>query len=583
MKDIRRKKYCSAVWIPLRAATYPIKIGKFGHRGFKEEFFGAGSIAIPLKHKKTALTLGGMDIGIRHQQSGVYEDGKYIPADIYNHFHSDLTGIHLVLDQHFNRDETPVWHLHQDVVLTLGLKHEGDKWVCPNEGYIEVVRITKDKNNKPTLLEIKADHLKDYLCAREMGLYLTTFHSRRIVADDSSFLNWDENSLTVENDNERWEGHIIPIHEGGEPYGEKMAVMQVSRTDVDESADIPSLAAPPNDENTSMKSWEENFKGDKLYRIWGELWKNEWLDPGEFSTRIKEDEQQPTIFFITDEQGRKESRTTLGESGKWLWFKPDVIMTLFHRRGGELAWHTRDTGSVRCSPDYDVNFGINKLGYVNVFAEDISWLPDWQQQLWVGFNVVPEGGVSEELLAAQVRATPADTQAPERFIRQGIEVLNALSIKNLNFQLFREHEAIPNLFNRLHRFRAIDKSGLYALAKDIARITADSIDASAIQRIVQPPRGTTWASLKSLENLLALKVGNSKARMLLGPFVGAYELRHADAHLPSSDLDQALSLLNIDKNLPFVFQGYQLLDSCVSNIYIIAEIFRNWNEGSNKQ
>jgi len=94
--------------------------------------------------------------------------------------------------------------------------------------------------------------------------------------------------------------------------------------------------------------------------------------PAHISPRVRDDKTQPTIFFIVNEQGEKENRDTFAKGGKWLWFKPDKIMALAHRQGGCLSWYTKDTGSVRCSPDYDVHFGTNSLGLVNVYAKIVT-------------------------------------------------------------------------------------------------------------------------------------------------------------------------------------------------------------------
>jgi len=142
------------------------------------------------------------------------------------------------------------------------------------------------------------------------------------------------------------------------------------------------------------------------------------------------------VFFITDAEGKRENKDSLKDGGRWLWFRPDVIMALVHRRGGSLGWYTRNTGSVSCSPDYGVRFGINKLGLVNVYAKDIALLPEWQQRIWAAYNVGPEGGVSEELLDSQVKAVPAKTQAPEAFLQSGIDLINKLSREKLGFNLF---------------------------------------------------------------------------------------------------------------------------------------------------
>ena len=140
----------------------------------------------------------------------------------------------------------------------------------------------------------------------------------------------------------------------------------------------------------------------------------------------------------------------------------------------------------------------------------------------------------------------------------------------------RPHGDVPGLLRRAHRFRAVDRAGLLSLAKDLARLTADSLDATAIQKRVKPPKGAEWGSLKSLENLLASQVGPDRARAVMGPLFGVYELRLADAHLASGKVDESLEKVGIDKAAPYVFQGYQLMHACVGTIYAIVEIVDAW-------
>ncbi len=125
-----------------------------------------------------------------------------------------------------------------------------------------------------------------------------------------------------------------------------------------------------------------------------------------------------------------------------------------------------------------------------------------------------------------------------------------------------------------HRFRAIDQAGLFSLAKDLARLTADSIDAAAIQKLVPPPKGEKWGSLKSLEKLIASLIAADKARLLVGPLVGVYELRLADAHLAGSEIDEAFELAGVDRSKPFVHQGFDILNSCVAALYAILDVLK---------
>ena len=133
------------------------------------------------------------------------------------------------------------------------------------------------------------------------------------------------------------------------------------------------------------------------------------------------------------------------------------------------------------------------------------------------------------------------------------------------------------MLKQAHRFRAIDEISFYALAKDLSRLIADSLDAEAMQSIVHPPKNSKWGSLKSLENLLTSKYDRDIIRKIMASLVGVYELRHADAHLlPSSKVEDAFKLIKIDRSQPFVYQGFQMLYQVVSSLYGVAEALERW-------
>ena len=94
----------------------------------------------------------------------------------------------------------------------------------------------------------------------------------------------------------------------------------------------------------------------------------------------------------------------------------------------------------------------------------------------------------------------------------------------------------------------LEQNGLLALAKDLARLTADGIDIVGLRTVCAPPKGQTWRSLKSLENELGTILEKDQAYTLLTPLVGIYELRLGDAHLPSSTLDDAFNMIGIDRS-----------------------------------
>lgn len=569
MPEIRKRRFDTAVWIPLRASEKH-ETGKWGYLGYKSEYFGAGSLAVPLRKRDSAAKLGWMDIGLQHDHCGYSNRSRYVAADEYDD--KRLKGaVPLVMAQRGNSVEPPTWYIHPDFVITLGLKREGNVWVAMDEDYIEVVRLKTGEDGRPRLLEVRAEHLKDYLCARRMALLISWYRERQEVVEAEPDFEWPKPDGTYK-DGERWEGRINAIHEGGEFFGNSMAVMHVTRTNLDFEEDVPRIGI--SDETESATFTRKVSETRKLHRVAGEAWRNEWIEPGTRSARIRRDEPRPPIGFVVDAAGKKQTAKTLIDSGRWLWFKPDLIPALAERRGGSLEWYTRETGGVKGSPDYRVHFGINSVGLVNIYAKDVALLPEWLQRIFAGFNVGPEGKVSAELFLAQGQGVPAGTQAPETSLPVGVAVLNDAFANRFGRALFRPHTDSAEAFKPCHRFKALRASGLYGLAKDLVRVVVEHIDTTALNKIVPPPDKEKRGSLKSLEKVLATVTGEQKARAELGPLNGIYNLRLADAHVASKDLDEAYALAHVDRTLPFVMQGRNLLATCVTCLHRIADAIK---------
>jgi hypothetical protein len=330
----------------------------------------------------------------------------------------------------------------------------------------------------------------------------------------------------------------------------------------------------PNDANVQSNNWTTKSEGRKLCHVEGEFWRDEWVEPASKSTRVRGDHVPSNVSFVVSASGEWASADKLKDEdvGRWLWFSPQLVNTILTRRGSSLIWYTQETGSIECIPGYRVHFGLNERDLITVYAYDIARLPEWQRRIWAAFNVTPDGGVSRELLSSQVEARPAHTKAPEGFLERGLEELNAAFLARWGRLLIREHESTSEILTRVHRFRAIDEAGLLALAKDLARLTADSFDIGLMHEIVPPQKGERPGSLKSLERVLATLIGADKARDLLGPLVGVYDLRLGDAHLPSSKISEARALARLEGNASSLRQGFQLIEIIVTVIFTIADI-----------
>ena len=377
--------------------------------------------------------------------------------------------------------------LHQDLSLTLGLKREQGVWVRPAEGYETVARETR-VDGRPTLIQMRSGHLKDYLCARELGLVVVTYRSRTAVLSRNDGISWPGGSVEETGDGDRWLGQVTEIHEGGGAYGVETAVFHIARADVDGADDIPVMGRP-NDGNVSSRSWRTRDGGRKLYRVSGELWRTEWISPGAASPIVRNDGPPSVESFIVDADGKEERGPELGGAQRWLWFRPELATAIAQRRGGRLVWYTRETGALVCS-GCDVHFGVNASGLLNAYAKDVVELPGWLQRVWAGHNVRPEGGVSEELLASQVRAEPADTLAPEAFLEPGLLAFEEITRAKLGRGVLRAHDKVGDLLKLAHRFRAVNEEGLLALAKDLCRLIVDRIDSEAgCRQSSNRPRG----------------------------------------------------------------------------------------------
>ncbi|SEL87158.1 hypothetical protein SAMN05444354_109130 [Stigmatella aurantiaca] len=572
MRDIRKRQLSKTVWIPLRAYEES-STGNRGYIGFEEEVFCLGSVAFPTKHRQEAEALGYSDIGLHHEQRSLVLATGYKPADVFQKPDGVDLGIDLVLDQGFDGAEQSEWHLHQDLVIALGLLREGDKWLCPQEGYIEVAHLTRNASKAPIRLEVRAENLSDYLAARDMALRVATYCIRSVGMEDASHVPWRAKDLRETAGGDRFEARVRAIHEGGLPFGATTAVFHIGRTDVDPEEDVPVFGAP-DESNTRTRSWKTQSQHRKIFDVSGELWRTEWFEPATMSPRVRGDDIPSACSFITDSSGKRESANDLKDKRghRWLWFRPAVIGELSQRRGGSLKWYTRDTGQVFPLKGYGIDFGVNQKELINAYASDIARLPEWQRLIWMGFNVAPDGKVSEELLDAQMRTKPAETNAPEAQFSIALTRLDAACRDRWKAPLLKQHSQIPNILRTIHRFRALAPEGLLALAKDMARLTVDSIDTGPLQTLVPLEKGEKRGSIKSLERALATLVPPEEARRLTGPLAGVYDLRLGDAHLPTADMNCSFTLAGIDPSVSTIRQAMQMMETTAKTFEAMSDV-----------
>lgn len=513
-------------WIPLRQTTETPIDPPASTISSLEEYAGIATAAIENLHRPAAAKLGwsnGLDVD--PHRAGV-EAWGYKCSDIFRDWQTPL-GINLVVDQFVEEARQIIWHLHPDLVVALGLLQEDDRWFRPKEGWAEVVRLERDSEGKPVKIEIRAEHLRDYLTARGMALYCSSYHERVMVSAIRPPLSWPKGYFQEETGDDRREGII-------------------------KKADYP---------HPENHFWAR-----------GALWRTEWVEAGAISTRVRGDSDPHISTFALTNDGTRVPATALGKSIEWLFFAPTVVLPLMRHRGARLRWYSQETGSLGATSD-SVHFGLNNLGLITVFAKDIGQLAPWEQRIWSAHNVTPEGGVSAELFAAQMEVNPASTVAPETRVESALSALDTAFTKKHGLTLLRDHETVTSLLRRAHRFQVAEADGILELAKELTRLFAERVEVDSILKIVPLAKGEKKiGSLKALERLVAHHSTADDAKAMMAPLFGIMDLRIADAHLGSSNVASGLARAAVDAKLPPSTQGRQMIGSFVDTLAAIAAV-----------
>lgn len=433
-----RRPFSRATWVPLRASLNDEK-GNVKEIGYIGDVFACGSVAFPKQHREFAKRLSWSDIGIGHTVAPyAYTDGHYSPIDEYQYNDKEPIGINLVFEHPRPVVGGRQWILNPDLVVALCLIKEGPNWVRPEEDFVVVAREIVDSDSRHILIEIKREFLMDYLAARGLSLRLSYYRQRvENIADLKGSLYAGLNEIQEQHEDGRYE---LRIRELNDVFGGRWSSLRMWRTDVDGEEDAP-VMGPESNDNTASQSATGHRSGYPGVRVEGEFWRDEWIEHQGISIRVRGDEHQNLPHFIVNTDGSRKFSAELNNEdiGWWLWFRPSVVNELLSHRGFSLEWYTAETGAIKSTSGYSTHFGINASELITVYAYDIAKLPAWEQFLWAASNVAPEGKVSAELLASQVKAEPADTNAVEEILFECMRLLEKDFRKTFAVPLF-SHE-----------------------------------------------------------------------------------------------------------------------------------------------
>ena len=568
-----RRPFANASWVPLRASFNDeqgqVQVSKIG---YVSEYFGCGSVAFPPEQREVAGQLGWDDIGIGHNVAPyAYKDGHYSSIEEYEYSDEEAIGVELIFEHNQPVVGGMLWILNPDLVVALRLIKEGNNWVRPEENFVIVAREVLDDKGNHRLIEIKREFLIDYLAARNLSLRLSYYRQR---VENVAALEGSEYA-NLENRQEQRDGgrFELLIRSLNDVYGGSWASFRVWRTDIDSDEDAP-VMGPESDDNTAFESSKGHQTGYKGVRVEGEFWRDEWIEHQGKSVRVRGDAEQTLPQFIVETDGTRMASVDLDDEdiGRWLWFRSSVVSDLLGHRGFSLEWYTAETGGIHSTSGYVTHFGINSSDLITVYAYDVARLAAWEQHIWAAHNVVPDGKVSNELLAAQVRTQPASTHAVEDMLFGSMRMLEAGFRQEFGISLFTHDIDDAVVIQHISRFASKDQASLLSLAKELVRVFSDRLNVRELRKLSTHAEKEKLGSNKLLQDLLAQKVGADKARHIFGAVAGAYDMRVGDAHPTGSKIGDALKLAGIDESSSFLRQGEQLIYNFGRSVWWIGKL-----------
>jgi hypothetical protein len=566
-----RRSFSNSTWVSLRASNESEK-GRHDEIGYVKEYFGCGSAAFPQEQRGFADTLSWSDIGIgRGAQPYAYEDGYYASVEQYQYHDRKPIGVRLVFEHPQPVVGGTLWILNPDLVIALHLIKDGLNWVRPEEDFVVVAREVLDEDGSHSLIEIKREFLMDYLAARNLSLRLSYYRQR---VENVTALEGTAYEGLADHQEERDGGQFeLLVRELDNVYGGSWASFRVWRTDVDEDEDAP-VMGPEKVDNTGHEQNEGVRGGYSGVRIEGEFFRDEWIEHQGHSARVRGDAEKNLPQFIVETDGTRMASADLDNEdvGRWLFFRPGIVNELLKHQGFSLSWATAETGGIHSTSGYVAHFGINSSDLITVYACDVARLAPWEQHIWAAHNVVPEGKVSSELLASQVKVDPANTRAAEDLLFFSMRLLQTGFRHNFGVELYTHDIDDTAAMQTVSRFVSTDQAALLRLAKDIVRVFTERLDARTLRGLSTHKDKEKLGTKRLLEDILAQKIGPEKARQVFGPIAGAYDMRLGDAHPTSSTIKDALKLARIDEDRSFLRQGEQLIYNFGHSVWWIGKL-----------
>ncbi|MFC1903528.1 hypothetical protein ACFLW9_01435 [Chloroflexota bacterium] len=158
------------------------------------------------------------------------------------------------------------------------------------------------------------------------------------------------------------------------------------------------------------------------------------------------------------------------------------------------------------------SFDINQKDLVYVWLGDLGHIPFKEQQHWKQYNVAPDGGITEHRFKTDFLAEFADPNEPIFKFKQAFIQAKEHFMEKYKIELFLElSEEDSHYYITLHVPTTNEQKELDEQIQNLAKVLNDSLNKDDLDRNAE-------GSIKALENFLASRIDENRARDIVEPF-----------------------------------------------------------------
>lgn len=242
-----------------------------------------------------------------------------------------------------------------------------------------------------------------------------------------------------------------------------------------------------------------------------------------------------------------------------------------------INWYTETTGSIGHYDKWDIKFGINKNGNIQVWYGDLEQIPNNEQARFFA-DKVNDTKPSFNFIRAELMCAPANIPHLTNIFHLR-ESINKNFHEKFNSALFLDKENSQELFTKICRPLYDSKEELTRTLSKINKLFTESLNISNLKEIINnQEKCKEKGSIKTLEVFLEDIFSKSDFDNIIRSFYILDDFRISDTHAGVEDkFTFCLSRLKItDNNYSVAYE--KMLVSLKESLKELNEVLQNYNQ-----